>query len=373
MKKILFMIHDLGQGGAEKVLVNLVNNMDKCKFDITVLALFAGGVNEQFLAPDVHFCTMFSNAFPGNSKIMKLWTPTQLHKLCMKEEYDIEVSYLEGPSARVISGCPSAKTKKIAWIHSTMLSEKDFSGSFRNRREAINCYGKFDKVICVSKGIQEAFSKISGMNEKLSILYNTIESDKIRIQAKDSVNELFDEKVLNLVTVGSLKSVKGYGRLLKIVKRLREEGFDFKLYILGMGPLENSLREYIHTQKLDNVVKLLGYQTNPYKYVAKSDLYICSSYSEGFSTAVVEALVLGVPVCTVEVSGMREILGERNQYGLIVKNNDEDLYQGIKRLLADRTLLNYYKEQAVMRGEFFQKDNTVSAVERMFEEVMNND
>ena len=55
MKKILFLIHDLGQGGAEKVLVNLVNNMDRSKFDISVTVLFGGGVNEQFLAPDIHF------------------------------------------------------------------------------------------------------------------------------------------------------------------------------------------------------------------------------------------------------------------------------------------------------------------------------
>lgn len=95
MKKILFLIHDLGQGGAEKVLVNLVNNMDTTKFDISVMALFGGGVNEQFLAPHVHYRTVFPKAFPGNSHLMKLLTPMQLHRLCVKERYDIEVSYLE--------------------------------------------------------------------------------------------------------------------------------------------------------------------------------------------------------------------------------------------------------------------------------------
>ena len=74
-KKILFLIHDLGHGGAEKVLVNLVNNMDPEQFEIHVTALFGGGVNEQFLAPHVRYRAVYSKAFPGNSHLMKLLTP----------------------------------------------------------------------------------------------------------------------------------------------------------------------------------------------------------------------------------------------------------------------------------------------------------
>ena len=84
MIKILFLIHDLGQGGAEKVLVNLVNHLDRSKFDISVTVLFGGGMNEQFLAPDIHFDFVFPKEFPGNSKLMKLLTPKQLHRLCVK-------------------------------------------------------------------------------------------------------------------------------------------------------------------------------------------------------------------------------------------------------------------------------------------------
>mgnify|MGYP006896645094 CR=1 FL=1 len=80
MKKILFLIHDLGHGGAEKVLVNLVNNMDPEQFDITVMALFGGGVNEQFLKPHIRYQTVFKRAFPGNSHVMKLFSSEILQK-----------------------------------------------------------------------------------------------------------------------------------------------------------------------------------------------------------------------------------------------------------------------------------------------------
>lgn len=85
-KKILFMIHDLSVGGAEKVLVNLVNNMDADKYDITVISLFGGGVNEQFLKTHIHYQSIYMKTIPGNSKLMKILTPEQLHKKYIKEE-----------------------------------------------------------------------------------------------------------------------------------------------------------------------------------------------------------------------------------------------------------------------------------------------
>ena len=116
-KRVLFLIHDLGHGGAEKVLVNLVNNMDRNKFDITVMALFGGGVNEQFLKPDIHYRAVFQRMFRGNSHLMKLLSPEHLHKLFIKDQYDLEVAYLEGPSARIVSGCTNKNVKRISWIH----------------------------------------------------------------------------------------------------------------------------------------------------------------------------------------------------------------------------------------------------------------
>ena len=74
---------------------------------------------------------------------------------------------------------------------------------------------------------------------------------------------------------------------------------------------------------MESTVTLLGYQTNPYKYVAGCDLFVCSSYAEGFSTAATEALIVGTTVCTVEVSGMKEMLGENNEYGIVTENSEE--------------------------------------------------
>lgn len=363
--KILFLIHDLGQGGAEKVLVNLVNNMDRTKFDISVTVLFGGGVNEQFLKSDIHFHMVFPKQIPGNSKLMKILSPRQLHSICVKQHYDIEVSYLEGPSARVISGCKDVTTKLVSWIHVEQHTMDKLAGSFRSAEEAKCCYNSFDQTVCVSQYVHNDFCSILNFQKPCSVLYNTVESDKIIQLSSENTDELNNMDGIRLVAVGSLKPSKGYDRLLRIIKRLKQEGYPVHLYILGIGPLQQTLEKYIEENLLENNVTFLGYQPNPYKYVAKCDLFVCASHAEGFSTAATEALIVGTPVCTVEVSGMKEMLGDNNEYGIVTKNNEDDLYQEIRRLLDDSAYLDYYRKQANIRGKNFSTENTVQAVEEM--------
>ena len=363
--KILFLIHDLGQGGAEKVLVNLVNNMDRSKFDISVTVLFGGGVNEQFLKPDIHFHAVFPKEIPGNSKLMKLLTPQQLHKICVKEHYDIEVSYLEGPSARVVSGCNDPDTKMVSWIHVEQHTMDMLAASFRSKQEARKCYSRFDQTVCVSQYVHDDFCRVLDFQRPCIVLYNTVESEKILASADEVVPELRDDGKTKLVAVGTLKKSKGYMRLLRIVKRLRDEQYPIHLYILGIGPLQQEMEKYIHQNKLGDIITLLGYQTNPYKYISKCDLFVCASFAEGFSTAATEALIVGTPVCTVEVSGMQEMLGEQNEYGIVTKNDENALYDGIKRLLENVELLTYYRKQSFLRSARFSTEETVRAVEDM--------
>lgn len=92
------------------------------------------------------------------------------------------------------------------------------------------------------------------------------------------------------------------------------------------------LEKLIMDNHLSDVVFLYGYKENPYPYIKSSDVFICSSYAEGFSTVVTEALILGVPTVTTDCAGMRELLGD-SHYGLIVKNSEEGLLEGITQMI----------------------------------------
>lgn len=367
MTKILFLIHDLGRGGAEKVLVNLVNNMDPEKFDITVVAMFGGGVNEQFLAPHVRYRAVFPRMIPGNSHIMKLFSPKALHKWFVRDTYDVEVAYLEGPAARAVSGCPKNGTKLVSWIHVEQHTLDALSRSFRSAKEAAACYDRFDRTVCVSQFVKRDFCGILDFQKPCEVLYNTVESDKILSLSREDAPELKDDGAIRLAAVGTLKASKGYDRMLRIQKRLRSEGYNTHFYALGIGPQQKELEAYVSANGLTDCVTFLGYQTNPYKYVAKCDLFVCASHAEGFSTAATEALIVGTPVCTVEVSGMKEMLGKNNEWGVVTDNDEDALYQGLKRLLDDPALLAHYKEKAAQRGKTFSTENTVRAVEEMLE------
>lgn len=366
MTKILFLIHDLGVGGAEKVLVNLVNHMDRGQFDITVCALFGGGVNEQFLAPDVKYYSVWPKTIPGNSKLMKLLTPRQLHALCVKEHYDVEVAYLEGPPARVISGCPDPTTRLFCWIHIEQHTAKCSSGAFRSFAESKRCYQRFDQIICVSETVRQDFLSLYPDIRKITVRYNTIETDRIlALKDEPTPDVTFSPDELKLVAVGKISKQKGIDRLARIVKRLRDDGLPVHLYALGVGADQAETEAWLRQNKLEDSFTFLGYQTNPYKYVARCDLFVCASLAEGFSTAATEALIVGTPVCTVEVSGMREMLGEHDEYGVVTENSEDALYAGIKRLLDDPALLEYYKRKADERGKEFSTENTVKAVEEL--------
>ena len=146
LKKVLFLIHDLGHGGAEKVLVNLVNNMDPRKFDITVMTLISGGVNEQFLKPHIRYIPLFRWLPRGHSHFMAAMSPSQLHRWLIKDRYDIEVAYLEGPMSRIVSGCPDPDTKLVSWIHIEQHTHKRAELGFRSHEEMVRCQQKFQSI-----------------------------------------------------------------------------------------------------------------------------------------------------------------------------------------------------------------------------------
>ena len=179
----------------------------------------------------------------------------------------------------------------------------------------------------------------------------------------------FFSNCFTICSVAKVENSKGYDRLLEVHKRLIDNGFVFRTIILGIGSQIEQLNEKAKEYGVADSFIMLGFRENPYKYVAKSDLYICSSRREGFSTAVTEALILGIPVVSTECSGAKELLGDNNEYGIVVDNSEEGIYEGLKRMLSNPDLLKHYKKQAEIRGGFFSKEKTVKAVEEMLDSL----
>lgn len=366
MTKVLFLIPNLAHGGAEKVLVNLANNMDKTKFDVTVQTLFDVGVNRQYLNSDVKYIGGFKRMPRGNTYVMKLFSPEKLYKHFIRDNYDIIVSYLEGPTARIVSGCNNPNTKLVSWIHIEQHTKELASKSFRSYKEALDCYSKFDRTVCVSDTVKDDFESIFDTKKPVEVLYNTNESEKIKKLSDEKVNDVdFSKDIINIISVAKIVPSKGYDRLMKIHKKLIEKNIKNHIYILGIGEEKEKYEKYLAENNLTDTFTFLGYRDNPYKYVKKADLYVCSSRREGFSTAVTEALIVGTPVVSTNCSGAYELLGKNNEYGIVTENDEDALYEGIKKMLTTPDLLEAYAAKAKERGKAFSTEKTVKAVEEM--------
>ena len=361
--KILFYIDTLIGGGAEKVLRTLVNSMDQSKFDITVQTTFKEDT-ENLLAEGIKYNYCFGKKNPVTTAIFRFETALNIiYPFHIKEAYDIEVAYLECASTKILSGSTNKKSKKLAWVHCDLRKITDDPQGFAEKCKP--WYDKFDKVICVSESVQDGFIELFGNTPETEVIYNTIDTEEILTKSNEALPENISKNRMTLVMLGRLMAQKNYPRLLKAAKSLLGKGFDFDLWILGDGEDRANLEKYVSENDLNDNVKLLGFQNNPYPFIKNADLLVCSSNYEGFSTFVSEGLILGKTVVTTDCSGMKELLGN-NEYGLITENTDESFENGLRKMLSNPELLADYTEKAKIRSEHFSKEKLTSQNEDLF-------
>ena len=367
--KILFYIDTLRGGGAEKVLRTLVNAMDQNKFDITVQTTFREET-ENILSRGIKYKYCYKNKNPLSEIIFRAEAEANLvYPLHIKDDYHIEVAYLEAASTKIMAGSTNKKAKKLAWVHCDL--RKITGGADDFVKKSAQKYKKFHKVIGVSENVKESFKELFGNEPESLVIYNTIDDKEILEKSLEVLPADITKNKFTLLMLGRLMPQKNYPRLLKSARTLLNEGFDFDLWILGEGEERPELEKIINENNLNNNVYLLGFRENPYPFIIQSDLLVCSSNYEGFSTFVAEGLILGKPIVTTDCSGMDELLGE-NEFGLITPNDDEAFTDGLRKMLADKDLLNTYTKRAQIRGQQFSKDTLVKQTENFFLNLLNN-
>lgn len=292
------------------------------------------------------------------------WMPASiLHKLIIKEKYDYEIAFMEGASTKVISGCHNKKTKTYAWIHTDMEKYRWSQRSYRSVKEEKRAYSNIDKIFAVSSDTRDIFEK--KYNKPATYVQNILNDKKINICA-DKEKNIYGDHQFHIVSVGSIKPIKGYERLIKVHRALKNEGVKCVHYILGDGPSYADLKQKITENDLEDRIILKGYIENPYPWIKEADMLACVSYAEGYSSVVCEAVILGVPVITTECSGMKDILGD-SEYGLIVKNDDISIINGIKKMVTNKEFYQKYLLKVKERRTEFSVDNAVKQLKTKLE------
>lgn len=369
-RKVLFLIESFIVGGAERVLLNLVNAMDKERFDVTVMAVFKQSVYEGYncqfadaLDPAVHYKYLVDNSSKWKyrlfniafNRLSKKW----LHRWMIGTEYDTEVAFYEGLPTLFLAHSSNKKSKKIAWLHYGN-GFADIDDEQRTYFQSL--YSHYDSIVGVSKGICENFRNRVGGGLSPIVKYNIVDDGMIREKA--ALQSIDREKDIPLfVAVGRLTPVKGYVRLLRICKKLHDEKYHFILWIVGDGT-QIEIADFVRENQMEDYIHMLGNQENPYPYMRCADWYVCSSYAEGFSTTITEALIIGTPVISTDCSGTEELLGD-SEYGLRCENSEEGLYKAMKQVLDSPGLKISYSKKAQQKGASFHKAELLARIEEV--------
>ena len=372
-KKVLFLIHDLGGGGAERVLVNLVNHMDQERYDITVQTVFRGGVNAKLLHENITYRCSKAKSIPGSSFVYKFFPARILYKQFIGNKYyDLMIAYRSGIPSKIISGCPDENVGKLTWIHYGDSRHSLYFMPWMLKKSAFKAYSKFDRVVAVAQTAAKSFSEYTGI-QTVEVVYNTNDSERIRQLMDLDINDcvqMYETSITHLVAVGRLMPQKGFDRLISIISDLRKNDYNIDLTIVGEGVERERLEQQVKDLGLDGIVRLPGFTDNPYSYMKHADLLVCSSREEGLSTVITEALIIGTPVVSTDVSGAKEVLGFHNEFGIVTGNSEEQLRQGICKLLDNSQLLAHYKMKAQERGTQFSTAQTVDEAQKLFDAII---
>ena len=381
MKKILFILPSLCVGGLEKMQVTLANALVERGYDVTVMTLNP----EADLLPQLDKRVRYIYKPYKPHSIMKripyirykfyddgMWETRASAKKLYKyyvgnEKYAVEIAFFRGLPIKIISGSTNNSSIKLAWVHSDFSKAVGYNSNFRNIKDVRKAYSGFDKVICVSNEAKNGFIKTIGDLGNLTTIYNMVPCKQIVALAEEKGEFAIPKSNFKIVMVGRLlDSVKGQLRLINSVVKLKNEGYDLSLTLVGGGVDAEKIHSAIVENSSQDYICMTGSQTNPYPYIKNSDLLVCASYFEGYNLTVAEALILGVPVLSTDCTGPNEIL-DHGKYGMIVDNSEEGLYSGIKHLLDYPDRLEFYKQKAKERLGFFNEERIINQVEELFE------
>lgn len=372
-KKILIRIGSLRHGGAEKVLVTFLKNLPNDLYEIDLLLnLYSGKylnevpdwINIIYLNKGEMITTNRLQDIPEKAarvifqKVLKEF-PDLLYTFILKDKkYDIEFAAIHGMRDEILHST-NHSSKKIMWIHNDLSQVKEYTD------EEIRKFFRFDKVMVISEKIENLFLNLAqneSEKQKIVRIYNPLDTDEILIKAEQPVvNYEFDKHIPTFISVGTVFPQKGFDRLLKVHKKLLDEGFRHKILIVGDGYDFENIKTLKSQLGVDKTAKMLGFTENPYPYFKNADFYILSSRYEGFPTVLFEAITLKKKIIATEVSGVNEMLNN-GELGLITENSEEGIYEGMKKALKAPESFKAYLEKMENYTMPFNLQNSVEKI-----------
>ena len=337
MKKIVFGITGLTLGGAERVLVDIANELSK-KYDITIFTLYGKGEFEKELSKNVKLVNMIDSSYNELTKMQKIYISLKLllnkksiYNKYIKNKFDTEIAFLEGPITRLFS-VTNKNVKKIAWVHNdiSQVFGKKISAKAKRKLDK-RCYIKYNNVVFVSNDNKKQFEKIYDIEINKSVIQNYISVERILEKSEEIVEDVYKTNEINFLTVARLTEQKAIDRLVKVHSELLKDGYCHNIYCIGDGPEKNNIQNLINHYNVQNSFIMLGKKDNPYPYIKKCDVFALLSKYEGFGMTIIEAEILNKMIIITDTAAREAVQGYSKAY--IVENSENGIYEGMKHII----------------------------------------
>ena len=386
-KKILIRIGSLRHGGAEKVLATFLKNLPDDKYEIDLLLnLYSGKylseipdwINVIYLNKGEMITTNRLQDIPVKAfRVMYQFIlkkfPKLLYSTILKnKKYDIEFAAIHGFRDEILNS-PLKNSKKIVWIHND-LRKTHFHNYTDNE---IRKFFGFDKIMVISEHIQKDFESLAKNDDEKSRIvriYNPLDTEEIlrksqepRVKSRDKQPETSNRQPV-FVSVGTVFPQKGFDRLLKVHKKLLDEGFIHRIKIVGDGYDFENIKKLKSDLGVVDTAEMTGFTDNPYPHISNADFFVLSSRYEGFPTVLFEAITLKKKIIATEVSGVSEML-ENGKLGLIVENSEKGIYDGMKKALTQPESFNAYAQELNTYKMPFTLENSVQSIIKIIDEL----
>lgn len=355
----------LNGGGAEKVLVTLLQNFDYTRFDVELLLTQKNGIHQSKIPQSVTVTTIYTSKFLrrlllyiyrkiGNVFLIK----QRLYRLC-SEYYDTIVSFMEGEALLHHALIVNKSSNNVTWVHTNLKMHHWTKWLFYQSDEE-KFYNMMQQIVFVSHNAKDEFGKLYSISPQIyqSVVNNIVDTQMILDLSQEQTE--IKKRKFTICTLARLSPPKALDRLILASKRLIDDGYDLDVWILGSGPLYGNLNALIIDNELKDVVHLLGFYSTPYPILKQADLFICTSIVEGFPIAICEALILGLPVIATNIKSINELL-YNGKYGLLTEENIDDIVNKLEFLMTNEDKRIEYARKSLARAEqLFQVPNQMN-------------
>lgn len=364
--KLFFVIDHLGGGGAEAQLVEVLNNLNREEFHLSLFLTEGGGSRLKNLRDNIEVF-----GFRKERKRRILRTIIKLRKTIKEIKPDLIISWLEYSTFITSLSIIGMKIPHIASIRGDLdyiYSQEVNFGKFKKLLLEF-VYKRAGNLIFNSYTVAEKNKWIGYKNHV--VIYNIFDAEKVnQLPTKEQIrkNLKLREDLFYITFVGSLVKRKGVDLLIEAFKMIRDD--NLRLLIIGKGKLEDTLREIA---KDDERIEFLGYKEDSLSYIKASDIFILPSFSEGIPNVLIEALACETPVIATDVDGITEIIKNKINGLLIKPGNPKLIKEAIECAIKNYAEMKNFSEEGKNILDLFKKEVMIAKFEKLFKECSSKD